>query len=206
MGQWWSLQKHTQTIHKRHFSQDTLHQSPGQDPLTQAWCPTCKAVGLMQSYSVAALPSRGSSSCWRSHLRSGMLECENKTASQLFQVSSEKYGREKHQWVWEHPSHQCFFQISMGVLCPAFLCLSAQGKTLPSTLYRQLSLNPESRGSPAHGTRWVQCTDHPHSSVTGAAWSAVRMYVAITTISALTYCIVYLTSRLLPLSSLAKQM
>lgn len=68
-------------------------------------------------------------------------------------------------------------------------------------LYRQPLLNSESWESPTHKTRWVQLTDHPCSSVSGAVWAAVRLYEALlTTRAALTYCIVYLTSRLLPLS------
>lgn len=47
---------------------------------------------------------------------------------------------EKHQWVWKHPSHDVSFKSAWVFLCPGFfcvpgfLCLSVQGKRLPTVV------------------------------------------------------------------------
>lgn len=100
---------HSKIIHKRHFCQDTLHRSPWQDPLTQPDVIHARLLGQWGVGQSPPCPLKGAVlidvpictlGCWR---------VKTKRPTQVFQVSSGKRGREKLQWVWEHPSHQCFF-------------------------------------------------------------------------------------------------
>lgn len=118
---------HSKIIHKRHLSQDTLHRCPWQDPLTQPDVVYARLLGQRSVFQLLSCPLMGAVPtdvpicalrCWR---------VKTKHPSQVFQVSSGKQGREKHQWVWERPSHRRFFQISMGFFVSQFFASDCTG-------------------------------------------------------------------------------
>lgn len=133
---------HSKIIHKRHLSQDTLHRCPWQDPLTQPDVVYARLLGQRSVVQLLSCPLMGAVPtdvpicalrCWR---------VKTKHPSQVFQVGSKE--DKSTSGFGSVQVTDVSFKLAWFFCIPVFLCLIAQGERLPSMLYRQPLLNPES--------------------------------------------------------------